>query len=34
MSSAAYTAQLNNSLLPTLAAVREDIARIDGDIRD
>lgn len=34
MSSAAYTAQLNNTLMPALAAVREDIGRIDADIRD
>jgi hypothetical protein len=34
MSSAAYSAQIQNTLMPALAAVREDIARVDGDIAD
>ncbi|CAK9781331.1 hypothetical protein CC85DRAFT_282854 [Cutaneotrichosporon oleaginosum] len=34
MSSAAYSAQIQNTLVPALAAVREEIARVDGDIRD
>ncbi len=34
MSSAAYSAQIQNTLMPALAAVRDDIARVDGDIAD